>query len=118
MRANSKLLTCVLVVAAAPTAQDRLRLMPGYEQYTRMQSQLQTAFVSGAAQGVQWADDSASFRYTLGDNRIDSTSRDEGQGGRIARPRRPGRGRRGTRSTARRSAARGGLEQARDACAR
>ena len=60
---------CLLLVAglAAPTAQDRLRLMPGYEQYTRMQPQLQTAFVSGAVQGVQWADDSRSFRYSLAD---------------------------------------------------
>jgi dipeptidyl-peptidase-4 len=54
------------VLLAVPAAQDRLRLMPGYEQHANMQSQLQTAFVSGAAQGVQWADDSRSFRYTVG----------------------------------------------------
>ncbi len=44
-------------------AQDRLKLMPGFDHYTKMQAQLQGAFVSGAAQNVQWAVDGASFTY-------------------------------------------------------
>ena len=53
----------MILGVSQPGAQDRLPLMPGYDQYTRMQSQLQGAFVSGAAQNVQWADDGKSFTY-------------------------------------------------------
>ena len=61
-RGTSALPLVLVLLGAALVAQDRLRLMPGYDQYTKMQSQLQ--FVSGAASNVQWADDGASFTYT------------------------------------------------------
>lgn len=44
-------------------AQDRLKLMPGFEHYSTMQAQLQGAFVSGAVQNVAWAADGRSFVY-------------------------------------------------------
>ncbi len=44
-------------------AQDRLRTMPGYDQFTKMQPQLQGAVISGAANGIAWADDGKSVNY-------------------------------------------------------
>jgi len=46
---------------------DRLRTMPGYDQYTKMQEQLRSgpAFVSGAL-SVNWDDDSSGFTYAFG----------------------------------------------------
>ncbi|HKT79226.1 MAG TPA: DPP IV N-terminal domain-containing protein [Vicinamibacterales bacterium] len=51
-------------------AQDRLKLMPGYDQYSRMAPQLQNAFVSNAVQGVRWADDGRSFTYAVAGDRF------------------------------------------------
>jgi dipeptidyl-peptidase 4 len=45
-------------------AQDRLRAMPGYEQFARMQQLVPGAVVSGAAQNVRWADDGRSLTYS------------------------------------------------------
>lgn len=47
-------------------AQDRLRLMPGFEQFQKMQTELPGAVVSGAVQGVQWDQDGTAFRYSQG----------------------------------------------------
>ena len=46
-------------------AQDRLREMPGYEQYTKMQPLLSGAVVSGAL-NVTWTNDGKSFTYNHG----------------------------------------------------
>jgi len=64
MKLSRALGLLVVLAAVSVAAQDRLKLMPGYEQYTKMQPQLQGAVVSGAIQNVQWAADSASFTYT------------------------------------------------------
>jgi hypothetical protein len=45
-------------------AQDRLPAMPGADQYARMQPQINGAIVSGAAAGIQWAEDGRSVSYT------------------------------------------------------
>ena len=59
-------------------AQDRLPAMPGADQYARMSPQISGAIVSGAAQGIQWAEDGRSVSYTAaGKNwRFDFASRD------------------------------------------
>ena len=45
-------------------AQDRLRTMPGFDQFTRMSQELQGgAFVSGAV-SARWTGDSRAFEYT------------------------------------------------------
>ncbi len=44
-------------------AQDRLREMPGYQQYDKMRTLVGTAVVSGAL-GVNWASDGKSFTWT------------------------------------------------------
>ncbi|HSK09174.1 MAG TPA: DPP IV N-terminal domain-containing protein [Vicinamibacterales bacterium] len=48
--------------AATPAAQDRLKTMPGYEQYQRMSKELADAVKSGAL-AVVWQDDGRSFEY-------------------------------------------------------
>src|SRR5512147_1023973 len=48
-----------------PGAQDRLKAMPGYDQYVKMQPQLQGTVVSGAV-NVTWAGDGKSFTYNTG----------------------------------------------------
>jgi dipeptidyl-peptidase-4 len=54
----------VALTLAHPAAQDRLRTMPGYDQFTRMSKELQGgAFVSGAV-GVRWEDNGQGFTYT------------------------------------------------------
>jgi dipeptidyl-peptidase-4 len=45
-------------------AQDRLRSMPGSDQYQKMQPLAQGAVVSGAAQNIQWADDGKAVTYS------------------------------------------------------
>lgn len=49
-------------------AQQRIKEMPGYDQYTEMAPKLRDAFVSGAVR-VDWADDGESFTYEFGDKR-------------------------------------------------
>ena len=48
--------------AASTVAQERLKTMPGYEQYQRMSKELGTAVRSGAL-GVTWQDDGRSFEF-------------------------------------------------------
>ena len=51
-------------VVAHPIAQDRLAAMPGYDQFSKMQAAMQGGvIVSGAASGIQWNIDGASFTY-------------------------------------------------------
>ncbi len=64
------LTTAVAVVAASAVlhvtvgAQDRLRLMPGYDQFTRMSTQSTGAVKLGSI-AAQWKEDSSSFEYSL-----------------------------------------------------
>ena len=47
--------------ATTARAQDRLKSMPGYDQYTKMSAQLLAIARSGVT--PTWSDDSRSFRY-------------------------------------------------------
>ena len=54
------------LLLAYPAAQDRLRTMPGYDQFTKMNKELQGgAFVSGSVT-PRWEENSQGFTYTLG----------------------------------------------------
>ena len=55
--------TGVLLLSGAVTAQDRLKSMPGYEQYLRMNKEMQGAVKSGAL-NVTWTDTGKAFEYT------------------------------------------------------
>lgn len=50
-------------VSMPASGQDRIKSMPGYEQYEQMRSELRGAFISGAL-NVSWSDDSSSFEYS------------------------------------------------------
>jgi len=72
---HSKLMVAaVLMIAAAITlsftlnaarAQDRLKTMPGYEQFQKMSPQIQGSFVTGAL-NVTWVDGGKAFTYSTG----------------------------------------------------
>ena len=58
-----------LAAAAAVTtlaAQDRLKMMPGYEQFTRMQPQIAGAVVAGSISAVSWRADGKAVSYSTG----------------------------------------------------
>jgi dipeptidyl-peptidase-4 len=99
-------LSLIAVLSAAVLAQDRLRTMPGYEQYQRMAREIPSAVRSGAL-AATWTDGGKSVEYTREDKRyrfdlasrqtIDLGTPDAGQTGR-GQPRqlpqgRPERGR-------------------------
>jgi dipeptidyl-peptidase-4 len=52
------------VLPAASGAQDRLRTMPGYEQYQKMSAQIQGAVRSGALQAT-WVENGKALEYTI-----------------------------------------------------
>ena len=52
-----------VTVFSAPAAQDRLRTMPGYEQYVRMSRQIPTALKSGTL-AAAWTSDGKAVEYT------------------------------------------------------
>lgn len=57
------------LAAAHPFAQDRLPSMPGYEQFTKMQAEMQGGVVvSGAASAVTWSPDGRSLTYDAAGN--------------------------------------------------
>src|SRR6187397_3209544 len=66
-RALVLVLLAFVVVALVPLgAQDRLRTMPGFDQFTKMSQELQGgAFVSGAV-NARWEEDGKAFTYSLG----------------------------------------------------
>ncbi len=66
----------LLALAAPLTAQDRLKEMPGYAQYTEMAPKLGRSFASGAI-APRWADGGGTLEYTTGGTRwrYDLTSR-------------------------------------------
>jgi dipeptidyl-peptidase-4 len=96
-------------------AQDRLKAMPGYEQYSRMQPLIANAIVSGAAQNIQWADGGKSLSYEAGGKsyRLDVSTMKTTETGTAARGGRGtrgfGRGRGGPPSA--QNGQRGGMEQ-------
>jgi dipeptidyl-peptidase-4 len=45
-------------------AQDRLKTMPGYEQFQKMSPQIQAGVVTSGALNATWKDDAKSFEYT------------------------------------------------------
>jgi dipeptidyl-peptidase-4 len=60
--------TLVVIESAHPVAQDRLPSMPGYAQFTKMQSAMRGGvIVSGAASAVAWSADGTSFTYDAAD---------------------------------------------------
>ncbi|HEY3044757.1 MAG TPA: DPP IV N-terminal domain-containing protein [Vicinamibacterales bacterium] len=85
----------IAILSAALLAQDRLKTMPGYEQYQKMVRQIPTAVKSGALVAT-WTDGGKSIEYTRDGKRyrFDLASRqtvelgtpDEAQSGRGQRP--------------------------------
>ncbi len=64
-RRSHPLSWCLMAFATIPAtlaAQDRVRTMPGYDQYQRMTSQMAGAYKSGALNGT-WTDDSKAFEF-------------------------------------------------------
>ncbi|NQV72575.1 DPP IV N-terminal domain-containing protein [bacterium] len=55
-------LFALLILSSPSQGQDRLKTMPGYDQFEKMSGELRSAFVSGALR-VNWAEDSGSFEY-------------------------------------------------------
>jgi dipeptidyl-peptidase 4 len=53
----------LLALLATLSAQDRLRAMPGADQYARMQPLINGAVVSGAAQNIRWSEDGKNVTY-------------------------------------------------------
>jgi dipeptidyl-peptidase-4 len=97
---------CVVRMAA----QDRLKAMPGFDQYTRMQPLIAGAVVSGAAQNIQWAEDGTGVTYAAAGEayRFDFATMTVTETNQPPR----GGGRGGTAPTLRQNSfARGGLEQ-------
>jgi dipeptidyl-peptidase 4 len=64
IRLASALLLGAVLLHGTIGAQDRLKLMPGYEQYQKVSAQLNGVVRSGAVNGV-WSPDGASFEYAL-----------------------------------------------------
>ena len=58
----------VVAWSAGIAAQDRLKAMPGYEQFQKMSPQIQGAVKSGALSAT-WNDDSRAFEYVRDENR-------------------------------------------------
>src|SRR6185436_20562583 len=63
VRLGAALTTLLIAICISPMgAQDRLRAMPGVDQYQKMQPLLQGTFVSGAI-APTWGADGQSFTY-------------------------------------------------------
>lgn len=54
----------VAAVATGVLAQDRLKLMPGYDNFTKMQPQLSGVVTPGTVSNLQWGADGQSISYT------------------------------------------------------
>jgi dipeptidyl-peptidase 4 len=59
----------LFIVTFVADAQDRLKTMPGYEQYHRMSSQMTNVMISGAL-SVTWKDGGEAFEYDHGGKRF------------------------------------------------
>src|SRR3954466_3610853 len=73
--ARSRVAFVLICAPALLAAQDRLKSMPGYEQYQRMAPLIRTAlpgsqgFGRGGGAGVSWSADGRSFEYESGGKR-------------------------------------------------
>lgn len=81
------------ILPSEAKSQDKIKNMPGFDQYAEMSPELRTAYVSGAVM-ASWADDSNSFEYTFDGQRyrFDIASK---QAVEIENPEDPSGGRRG-----------------------
>ncbi len=62
----ASVIAAVVILAGSTsilTAQDKLKSMPGYDQYQKVAPQIRSSVVSGSL-FVQWSDDGSSFEYT------------------------------------------------------
>ena len=67
MSMRALIATALLGLAGATVvpAQDRIKEMPGHDQFTKMQPQI-TGSVTPGSLGVTWAGDGKSFTYSFG----------------------------------------------------
>ena len=68
-RSRALALLAFVAIAPAVRAQDRLKTMPGYDQYTRMTPARAGAVKLGQVAGL-WADSGKAFDYTLDGKRV------------------------------------------------
>ena len=68
-RPLAALLLSLAFVSTAASAQDRLRQMPGYDNYMKMAPKLQGAIKSGAV-AARWTDDGSAFDFTRDGKRL------------------------------------------------
>ena len=64
IRAGAALVLAAGLLNTTPSAQDRLKTMPGYDRYQRISAQVTGAVRSGAINGT-WSPDSRTFEYAL-----------------------------------------------------
>src|SRR5437763_213587 len=87
-------LACLAAVSSPLVAQDRLKTMPGYEQYERVARQIPSAVKSGAVaaawvdggQAVEYARDGRRYRFNLATRETMELGADERQNGRERPP--------------------------------
>jgi dipeptidyl-peptidase-4 len=63
MNKHFAVILLVFALGAQAEGQDRLKTMPGYDRYIRMQPLISSAVESGAVQSVEWSSDGKSFSY-------------------------------------------------------
>jgi dipeptidyl-peptidase 4 len=63
---NAFALLLLLMTATISVAQDRLKQMPGYDQYKKISPQIRTSIKSGELQSITWKEDGSSFEYIQG----------------------------------------------------
>lgn len=131
--ARFAVMLCAIIILAGITftvAQDRLKEMPGYDQYTKMQPLIGGSIVSGQL-NITWTNDGEAFTYThggkayqfdlstmkateTGDAPVPAAGAGVGRGGRGAPPaaRGQGQGQQTQGQTPPAARGRGGMEQA------
>jgi dipeptidyl-peptidase 4 len=114
MSTRALIATALLALAGvtAVLAQDRIKEMPGYDQFTRMQPQINGSVTPGSL-GVTWAADGKSFTYNFAGKsyKYDTDTRQVAVTGDAPEPAAGGRGARGGRGGQPPAAGRGGMEQ-------
>ena len=63
VRAVPAIVLLAALLQVTPGAQDRLKGMPGYQQYQKMSGEIGSALKSGEVRSVAWAADGKSFEY-------------------------------------------------------
>ena len=98
VRAGGALLLTAVVFQGTPSAQDRLKSMPGHEQYQKVSTQLNAVVRSGAINAT-WSTDSRGFEYALDGKRyrFDIATKAVSELGAVADVPAAGRGGRGGR---------------------